>query len=235
IDGERVVAVVTARAGSKSVPRKNLKDLGGRPLLAWPIETALATPEIDRVIVSTDGEEIATVARAHGAEVLPRPADLATDTALVADVLRHVIGELRDADETARYLVLLEPTSPFRRPADVTACLRKLHDERLDSVATFMEASLNPCRAWRIEDGRPGTFIEGAVPWLPRQMLPEAYQLTGSVYAFVMDELPADSPGLLFGRAGAVLVDPLRALDIDTELDFVVAHAILESGVLADA
>ncbi len=234
INGERVVAVVTARAGSKSVPGKNLRQLGGRPLVVWPIDVARAVPEIDRIIVSTDGQDIARTAEGCGAEVLIRPAALASDTSMVADVLRHVIAELRAAGETARYLVLLEPTSPLRRAADVTACLRKLHDERLDSVATFMEASLNPNRAWRLENGRPVTFIDGAVPWLPRQALPRSYQLTGSAYAFVMDSLPDDSPGLLFGRSGAVLVDRLRAIDIDDELDFTVADAILRSGLLAD-
>lgn len=92
IEGRRVIAVTPARGGSKSVHYKNLYLLGGRPLLAWPIECALKTPEIDRVIVSTDDERIAATARESGAEVYRRPAELATDTALVADTLRHLWG-----------------------------------------------------------------------------------------------------------------------------------------------
>ena len=198
--------------------------------MTWPIDVARSVPEIDRVIVSTDGVDIAAVAREHGAEVFDRPPELATDEAVVADVLRHVIGELRASGETARYIVLLQATSPFRVPDDVSSCLRLLHESSFDSVATFAEARLNPFRAWRLENGQPLTFIHGAVPWRPRQALPDAYQLTGSVYAFEIDRLPHDTTSLLFGRSGAVVLDSSRLLDLDTEFDFVVANALLASG-----
>lgn len=234
IGDNRVVAIIPARAGSKAVPKKNLYDLGGKPLLAWPIEVAKATPEIDRIIVSTDGDEIAAAARAHGAEVIRRPDALATDTAIVADMLRHHIALLRAEGETARYMLLLEPTSPFRLPKDISACLRLL-EEGYDSAATFMEPQLNPHRAWRIEGDAVVPFIPGANPWLPRQVLPEAFQLNGAVYAFVMDGLTAEVPGLLFGRSGAVMMDQRRSIDINTFFDFVVANALLQENILADA
>lgn len=234
MSGNRVLAIVPARAGSKGVPRKNLRPLGGVPLVAWPIEIAKMCPQIDRVIVSTDGAEIADVARQHGAEVLERPAALASDTAIIADLLRHIIGELRDAGETATTMLLLEPTSPFRTPEDVTDCLRLMTDEKLDSVATFVEAELNPHRAWRIAGTTPSVYIEGAIPWLPRQKLPPAYQLTGAVYAFDMDRLGPDDPSILFGRSGAMLMDRRRALDINDDLDFMVGDALLASGLCPD-
>lgn len=232
IGNERVVAIIPARGGSKSVKLKNLHPLGGKPLLAWPIEVAKQTPEIDRVIVSTDHEEIAQCARDHGAEVIMRPDDLASDTAMVADVLRHHITELRKEGETAKYLTLLEATAPFRLPRDVTACLNLLENEGLDSVATFMEAEINPHRTWKIENNHPDVFIEGAVPWKPRQLLPEAHQLNGAVYAFVMDNLPADAVGLLFGKTGAVTMERERSFDIDDKWDFVIANALLEQGFI---
>jgi CMP-N-acetylneuraminic acid synthetase len=235
IGNNRVVAIIPARAGSKGVPRKNLQTLGDKPLIAWPIDVALATPEIDRVIVSTDGDEIAGVARSFGAEVAMRPAELASDTAIVADVLRHHIKELRAQGETAKYLVLLEPTSPFRLPKDISACLQQIEEKGLDSVATFMDPHLNPHRAWRIEDGLVEPFIKGAVPWLPRQLQPKAYQLNGAVYAFDMDMLTEDRQGILFGKIGAVMMDQRRSIDIDTSFDFVVANALLSENVLADA
>lgn len=230
IGNERCIAVIPARGGSKSVPLKNLHDLGGKPLLHWPIEVAKATPELDRVIVSTDHDRIAEAALSLGAEVARRPAELASDTAIVADVLRHLIAELRAEGETARYLVLLECTAPFRLPRDVQACLTRLHEDRLDSVATFMEAHLNPHRAWTIEGGTPRPFIGGAIPWLPRQMLPPAWQLNGAVYAFVMDALQPDTPSILFGRSGAVLMGRERSFDIDDTQDFAVANALLATG-----
>jgi CMP-N,N'-diacetyllegionaminic acid synthase len=228
IGGKRVIAVVPARAGSKSVKDKNIHPLGGKPLLAWPIEVAKATKEIDRVIVSTDGDRIAEVARRCGAEIYDRPAALAGDRALVIDALRDLIARLRLEGEKAAYMVLLEATSPLRLPEDVTRCLTMLDGEGLDSVATFTEPQLNPHRAWRIEAGRPRPFIEGADPWQPRQALPEAWQLNGAVYAFVADHLPAQGASLLFGKAGAVIMPRARSVDIDDAIDFVRVEAMLK-------
>ena len=154
INGKRVIAVIPARGGSKSVPKKNIKLLGGKPLIAWSIEVGLKTPEIDRVIVSTDDDEIASVAKQHGAEVYQRPEHLATDEALVIDALRDLSATLRKEGETAEIMVLLEPTCPLRAVDDVTECLSLLV-QGFDSVATFKEAELNPHRAWKIVDGKP--------------------------------------------------------------------------------
>jgi CMP-N,N'-diacetyllegionaminic acid synthase len=224
-----VVALIPARGGSKSIPRKNLMPLAGKPLLAWPIETARATPEIDRVIVSTDDAEIAATARAHGAEVHDRPPELATDEALVIDTIRHVRDWLAAAGTPAAVMVLLEATSPFRTPELVGRCVRRLRDERLDSIATFHTAAINPERVWRIENGAPRPFIDGAVPWRPRQALTPAYQLNGLVYAFRPDRLPADSPGLLFGRIGAEIVAADSVIDIDEQKDLLIAESLLRA------
>jgi CMP-N,N'-diacetyllegionaminic acid synthase len=229
INGRRVIAVTPARGGSKSVPYKNLHLLGGRPLLQWPIDCALKTTAIDRVIVSTDDERISSAALAMGAESYLRPAALATDTALVADTLRHLWAQLRSEGETAEILILLEATSPFRTPEVINRCLQRLVEENLDSIATFHDADINPERAWRIENGLPRPFIEGAIPWKPRQLLTQAYQLNGAVYAFFPDRLPAGVPNILFGKMGAELVPADSVVDIDTLKDFAIANAILQS------
>jgi CMP-N,N'-diacetyllegionaminic acid synthase len=228
ISGERVIAMTPARGGSKSVPYKNLHLLGGKPLLAWPIETARATPAIDRVIVSTDDDRIADAAKVLGAEVDRRPNELATDTAVVADAIRDLWRRLKGEGETATILVLLEATSPFRTPEMIERCLRRLVDEQLDSIATFHEAEINPERTWRIEGGAPEPFIRGAIPWKPRQLLTPAYQLNAAVYAFRPDALPADSPSILFGRMGAEIVPADSVIDIDTLKDFTYANALLQ-------
>ena len=102
LNGKRVIAVVPARGGSKSVPGKNIRPLGGKPLLAWSIDVARQMSEIDRIIVSTDDEQIASVGRAHGAEVYARPAHLATDEALVIDALKDLFRQLRAEGENRR-------------------------------------------------------------------------------------------------------------------------------------
>ena len=226
IKDKRVIAVIPARGGSKSVPQKNIKLLAGKPLIAWSIEAARATPEIDRIIVSTDDEKIASVAREYGAEVYERPAHLATDQALVIDALRDLIRRLHDEGEASEIIVLLEPTCPLRSPEDIRESLMLLGGG-LDSVATFKEAELNPHRAWRIDQNRPEVFVPGAVPWLPRQKLPKAYQLNGAVYAFVGNGLWQDGVALLFGNTGAVIMPKERSVDIDDEVDFEIVETLL--------
>ena len=224
----RTVALIPARGGSTSVSDKNIRPLGGKPLVAWSIEVALAVDPIDDVVVSTDDGTIAEVARQHGGNVADRPAELATDDALVIDAIRYHLAEWQKEQNPADVIVLLEPTCPLRRPSDVAACLRRLAEEDLDSVATFTDAALNPHRAWRIDEGHPDPFIEGAVPWRPRQELPEAYQLNGGAYAFFADRLPDDSVAPLFGRTGAVYMPKERSVDIDSKVDLKLANVLVD-------
>jgi CMP-N,N'-diacetyllegionaminic acid synthase len=231
LGADRVVAVIPARGGSKKVPGKNIRPLAGRPLLAWSVAVGKKVVEIDRVVVSTDDDAIALVAEQTGAEVYRRPPHLATDTSLVVDTLRHLAAEFAAEGETADVMVLLEPTSPLRTADDVRDVLHLMARKHLDSVATFTDACLNPHRAWRIDaDHQPEVFIPGAVPWLPRQALPAAYQLNGAVYAFRMAVLRSSSPALLAGRMGAIVMPKERSIDIDDDVDFAVAELLLRKG-----
>lgn len=231
-DGKRLVAVIPARGGSKSIPRKNLRPLGGKPLLVWSIDVARAVPEIDRIIVSTDDAEITEVAHRHGAEAYPRPAHLATDEALVIDSLKDLLQTLAHEGEAVEWVLLLEPTCPLRAPEDVRACLDLASRRGYDSVATFKDADLNPHRAWRIEEDTPEVFVPGAIPWLPRQKLPKAYQLNGAVYLFRAALLDQESRSILVGKPGAVLMPRNRSHDIDDAVDFMVVEALLsETGL----
>jgi len=227
INDKRVIAVIPARAGSKGIKDKNIKSICGKPLIAWTIELALSVPEVDRVIVSTDGQTIADVSREYGAEVYERPVELAGDRALVIDTVKHLSNELDEQGETAPYMLLLEGTSPLRVPSDVSDCLRLLDNNSLDSVATFTEAKLNPHRAWKISNTLPEPFIEGAVAWLPRQKQPEAWELNGAVYAFRRDEIMRQNVAFLFGKMGSVLMPHERSLDIDNEVDFMVVEKLM--------
>jgi CMP-N,N'-diacetyllegionaminic acid synthase len=229
----RVVAVIPARGGSKSVPKKNIRPLAGKPLICWSIDVAKRVPAIDRVIVSTDSEEIAAIARRHGAEIYSRPEHLATDHALVIDALRDLIARLKQEGAQAEIMVLLEPTCPLRSVEDVTKCLELLV-QGFDSVATFKEADLNPHRAWKIVDGHPEVFIPGAVPWQPRQELPEAFQLNGAVYGFFCKSLKKELPSLLVGKAGAVLMPRERSVDIDDKFDFSYVEILLKERNLVE-
>ena len=226
-EGKKIIAVIPARGGSKSVPYKNIRPLAGKPLIVWSIEVGQGVKEIDRIIVSTDDEKIAAVARDHHAEVYERPASLATDEALVIDALRDLSHTLRAEGETAEIFVLLEPTCPLRAAEDVKKCIHLLVQGGYDAVATFKDADLNPHRAWKIHDHEPEVFISGAIPWLPRQKQPVAFQLNGAVYAFYSRLLEKDGMSLLSGRSGAVLMPKNRSIDIDDELDFDIIETII--------
>ncbi len=228
MNDQHVVAFIPARGGSTSVPRKNVRPMGGKPLLAWSIDVAQAVGAIDRVVVSTDDETIAEVAGEYGAECAERPDELATDEALVIDAVRHHLAVWKQEERASDVLVLLEPTCPLRKTEDVKACLRCLSTGEVDSVATFTDAALNPHRTWRVEDGQPESFVDGAVPWQPRQKLPDAYQLNGGVYAFFADRLPEDSVAPLFGRTAAVYMPEERSVDIDSMVDLQLANLLAE-------
>jgi N-acylneuraminate cytidylyltransferase len=227
LNGKRVIAVIPARGGSKSVPGKNIRLLGGKPLLAWSIEVGRQVREIDRIIVSTDDAQIASIGRAYGAEVYARPPHLATDEALVIDALKDLLQTLRAEGETPEWVILLEPTCPLRTADDVRDCLKLVAQGGYDSVATFKDAELNPHRAWRLVDGVPEVFIAGAIPWLPRQKLPKAYQLNGAVYLFRANLLAQEAKSLLVGKLGAVLMPRDRSQDIDDSVDFTIVEAIM--------
>jgi len=227
LNGKRVIAVIPARGGSKSVPGKNIRQLGGKPLLAWSIEVAQQVKEIDRIIVSTDDAQIGSVALAGGAEVYPRPPHLATDEALVIDAIKDLHKTLLAEGYSSEWMVLLEPTCPLRSAEDVRSCLALIERGNFDSVATFKEAELNPHRAWRLVEDVPEVFIPGAIPWLPRQKLPRAYQLNGAVYVFRADLVAQQERALLVGRMGAVLMPRERSQDIDENLDFMIVETLL--------
>lgn len=230
MDGKNVLAVIPARGGSKGIPGKNIKDFAGKPLIVHSIEAALQCALITKTVVSTDDDKIAAVATAHGAQVIKRPDELAADTSLVIDAIKHAILKVEEDGAGVDFVLLLEPTSPYRRQQDLESCVQALLDDRADSVATFIDAHVSPNRLWRVTEDVVEPYIKGAVPWLPRQQQPKAYELTGQIYGISRAVLFEDeeSISLLSGRKFAVITPSETALDIDTELDFMVAEKIVE-------
>lgn len=227
---KNVLAVIPARGGSKGIPGKNIKAFCGKPLIVHSIEAALNCSLITRTVVSTDDDSIAQVAKANGAHVIKRPAELAVDTSLVIDAIRHAVLKVEEEGDDVDIVLLLEPTSPFRRKQDLEKCVQILLENKADSVATFTDASVSPNRLWRVSDDVVEPFIKGAVPWLPRQKQPKAHELTGQIYGISRKVLfeNEDSISLLLGRMSAVITPRETALDIDTELDFMLAEKVME-------
>ena len=131
IGNKKILAMIPARSGSKGIIGKNIKEIGGKPLIAWPIEVAKSSKYIDKVIVSTDTDEIANVALKYGAEIpFLRPSDLAQDKSTTYSVIQNIISYYKELNETYDYFVLLEPTSPLTTSKDVDDAILELHKSK---------------------------------------------------------------------------------------------------------
>lgn len=224
---ETSIAFVLARAGSKGLPGKNIVPFAGEPLIVHTIRHAQECPEIDRIIVSTDGEDIASAARQAGAEVMMRPHHLATDTALPKDAILHHLEELAAANEEPDILTLLQPTSPLRQPQDISACLKAIIDDGYTSAATFQRSPSSPYRAWLHDSSGLRPFIEGHDPWRPRQQLPSTFALNGAVYAARTQAFKEDdSHSFLPGTPKLVEMPAVRSIDIDDDFDLDIAETV---------
>lgn len=226
------LAVIPARAGSKRLPRKNLLPLGGKPLIAWTVEAALGARGVTHVLVSTDSEEIAAVARACGANApFLRPASLATDTASSLDVVRHAVefaaGPLALPCELT---VLLQPTSPLRTSADIDAALDLLAAKGADAVVSVCEADHSPLWMNTLPaDLSLDGFLREEVKNRRSQDLPRHYRLNGAVYACRTEVLLREETFLPARGAFAYVMPKERSVDVDDALDLALARCLLES------
>ena len=228
IGSRTVLGLIPARGGSKGIPRKNLRRLAGKPLLEWTAEAALASRFIDRVVLSTDDAEIASVGASLGLDVpFERPAAAASDTASAADVISHAIGEIGRSYD---YLVYLEPTTPLRLAKDIDACLERLDGSGADFCVSVQRSQQRP--EWMFYLG-PDDQIEPAVGRFTagrRQDMRECYVLNGAVYAARIEAFLRTSTFLTETTLGYVM-PPERSVDLDEPADFEAAEAILRGGV----
>lgn len=223
------IAFIFARGGSKGLPGKNIRSLGGKPLIAWAIEHALAVKRIKRVIVSTDSLEIAEVARAHGAEVpFMRPSYLAGDDSPEWLAWRHGLNYLLDTDGgLPDAMVSVPTTAPLRMPKDIESCLDEYEKGDADIVITVTDAHRSPYfNMVKIQtDGTVGLVIPPESSVTRRQAAPQVFNMTTVAYVARPDFVLAHS-GVFEGRVRQVHVPVERALDIDTLLDFRIAECL---------
>lgn len=224
-----ILAVIPARSGSKSVKDKCVKPLGGRPLMAWSIKAGLACKQIDRVVVSTDSDKYAQLAKFYGAEVIHRPSALAQDDTAMIPVLQHVVEEIEKQGEKVDLIVLLDPTSPLRQISDIEKCLELIKQPKTDSVITVCEVEHNPF------------FVMGTINnnyWQPliqtkenitrRQDAPKAYRVNAAVYVIRKEIL---MQGKIFTDKTRVIIMPQEnSGHIDSNLDFQYVEYLLKEG-----
>lgn len=226
-----VVGSICARGGSKGIPRKNLRPLAGKPLIAHTIACARSCPDLDRVVVSTDDPEIAEVARAWGGEVpFMRPAALARDDSSKWDVFRHLVETLEATGcRPVGVLVDLDTGVPLRRPEDISGCIRQLVAGTAEVVVTAYEAERNPYfnMVEVDENGLARVSKPLPSPVTCRQQAPPVYSLSPAVYAIRRQAL-WDHGHWSQSRMQVHLLPRDRAVDIDTELDFILVETLLE-------
>ena len=226
----KVIAFVFARGGSKGLPGKNIRLLGGKPLIAWSIGHALAVKRIEQVIVSTDSEEIATIARQYGAEVpFIRSADLARDDSPEWLAWSHALNYLRETNGSLPDVMVTVPTTaPLRQPIDIENCLDEYEKGDADLVITVTAAHRSPYfnMVKRNADGTVDLVIPPQSAIARRQDVPVVYDMATVCYV-ANPEFVMTHKAIFEGRVKAVQVPIERAIDIDTLLDFQIAESIL--------
>ena len=223
---KRTLAVITARGGSKSIPKKNIVNLVGKPLIAWTIAAAKKSRYLTRTIVSTDSEEIARIARRYGAEVpFMRPAEYAQDKSTSIGVVQHALKWLKENEkEEYDYLMILQPTSPFRTADDIDACIKLAINKKADSVMSMKE--LDDFAPKKIKKIKRGKFLfyfkdEWKEP-SRRQDLEKMYKRNCAVYLTHTRHILR---GDLFGKKSHAYIMPEeRSLDINKPADFDLAQ-----------
>jgi CMP-N-acetylneuraminic acid synthetase len=233
------LALIPARGGSKGIPRKNIRSFAGYPLIAWSIAAAKQSELVTRVIVSTDDEEIAAVAREWGAETpFLRPAELAQDKTTDLPVFEHALKWLEEVEGYRPEIVVqLRPTSPFRPNGMVDDAIRILLDHKdADCVRGVVPAGQNPFKMWRFngEDKplNPLLEVDGiAEPYnAPRQILPPVYWQTGHIDA-IRDATILNKKSLTGDVIYPLVIDPKYTVDIDTLADWAKYEAVIYSGL----
>ncbi len=225
------IASICARGGSQGLPGKNIRELCGKPLIAWTIEQALHIKGMDAVYVSTDSEDIAAVARSAGAQVpFLRPLHLASNSAAKIPAIEHLVAWVEAHTGEVSRIVDLDPTSPLRDLTDITACMDMLDDDT-DLVITGYEADKNPyfnmveAQAdgnWRLVKNLPNGVVR-------RQDAPMVYSMNASIYVWQRHSLAqASSQGLWNGRIKLHAMPHERSVDIDNPIDFQLVELLMK-------
>jgi CMP-N-acetylneuraminic acid synthetase len=224
----KTYAFIFARGGSKGVPGKNIKDMCGKPLIAYSIEIAQSIESIGKIFVSTEDDNIRAVANEFGVEIISRPVSLSQDDSPEWLAWQHAIKWLEEKGESFDVFVSLPTTSPLRNKKDIKQCLA-LFNEEIDMVVGITEAARSP---WfnmvrEKKDGFLNIFIGNGETYVRRQDTPKIYDMTTIAYVS-RPEFIKKATGVFDGKVKGVKIPAERAFDIDTELDFEIAEFLLK-------
>lgn len=216
----KVIAIIPARGGSKGIPKKNLVNFLGKPLLQWSIEAALNSKYITDVVVSSDDDDILRISQKHKNVItIRRPKELALDTSRTEPVLAHVIESLKGT--TFDYLILLQPTSPLRKSDDIDEAFNKLLASYANSLISVCSNNYHPYKSLRINNEG---FLEGIInneyPFFHRQELPQTYSANGAIYIIKVKDF-IKNHSLITSKTLHFKMSIERSLDIDSKIDLI--------------
>ena len=224
----KVLAVVPARAGSKRVPKKNVRPLLGIPLVCRSILHAINASKIDDIVVTTDDKEVIEIAKRYSCTIIKRPAYLADDSATTIDVVKHTIEYLKNQGKNYDAIVLLQPTVPFRAPNLIDKSISLLEENLCDSVISHLEVDyFHPNRMKKIKDGFLAPYCEPEVLNVPRSKLTKAYYRDGSIYCVTVEALLRTN-SFLGDTSKLVITEAEEFVNVDSERDWLTAEMLAE-------
>ncbi len=217
------LAIIPARGGSKRLPRKNILNLNGKPLIRWSIEAGLKSKYIDKVVVTSDDAEILGIAESSGVSVINRPVELASDTSTTFDAIKHTINNVNNYD----YIVLLQPTSPLRTAQHIDEAIEILFERSADAVVSVCEVDHSPLWSNTLPNNdNMSNFIRDDVLNKRSQDLEVYYRLNGAIYICDVNRLLQEERFLLKENIFAYKMDKSVSIDIDEEIDLKIAQAL---------
>jgi len=226
------LAIIPARGGSKRLPRKNILDLSGRPMISWSIDAGLKSKYIDKVVVSSDDDEILDVAKKFKAETVKRPGELASDIATSNDVVKHTLENIEEHD----YIVLLQPTSPLRNYKHIDEAIKLLEKKSADAIISVCKTDHTPLWSNTLqEDGSLESFIKDEVIDKRSQDLKDYYRLNGAIYICKRDNFLKEETLFLKENIYAYIMDKESSIDIDEEIDLTIANVLASDIVDKDS
>ena len=220
------LAIIPARGGSKRLPRKNVLDLNGKPLIAYSIEAGLNSKYIDKVIVTSDDEEILEISRKYGTDTIQRPDELASDTSTTFDAIKHTIDNCEKYD----YIVLLQPTSPLRNEKHVDDAIELFKNKNADAVVSVCEMDHSPLWSNTLDESLSMVgFLKDEVLNERSQDLKKYYRLNGAIYVCKTEKLLEEKSFFLKDNIFAYKMDRKSSSDIDEEIDFKIVEGFIKS------
>jgi len=227
---ERILSIIPARGGSKGLPRKNLTQLNGKPLITYSIESALKSKLVNRVIVSTEDAEIAEVSRRHGSEVFIRPNELAQDDTPTISVVFQVLHQLEEDGYHANVVVLLQPTTPLRTTKDIDAAVQLFLTGNCQSVVSVSEMEHSPYWSFQAESGYLKPLLGKKYLKMRRQDLPKVYLPNGAL--FISNPIVLyETKSFYSSRVMPYIMPTERSIDIDCENDLLQAEILLKKSL----